>query len=78
VGYEVTYNINHEEIVVVNMTSMQTNFITPALCPGSSVSNITVTAFTKVGGGEIARHTVYFTPEIPLLREFCVQGVVAC
>ena len=51
IRYEVTYSVNGGRLVVTDV-ERNTTFTIPGLPEGSTVSNITVTAFTRVGPGE--------------------------
>ena len=54
ISYEVTYTVNGNNTVRVNTSDLSTTFIISSLTPQTSVSAITVTAYTRIGQGEPA------------------------
>ena len=55
ISYEVTYTINGNNAVRVNTSDLSTTtFTIPSLTPQTRVSDITVTAYTRIGQGEPA------------------------
>ena len=54
VSYEVTYTVNGDNTVRVNTSDLSTTFTIPSLTPQTRVSDITVTAYTRIGQGEPA------------------------
>ena len=53
-SYQVTYTVNGSAAVSTNTTASSTTFTISSLPPLTSVSNISVTAYTRVGEGEPA------------------------
>ena len=51
ISYEVTYTVNDNNTVRVNTSDLSTTFIIPSLTPQTRVSDITVTAYTRIGRG---------------------------
>ena len=51
ISYEVTYRVNNSAMTV-NTTDASTNYTIESLTPGTNVSGISVTAFTRAGRGE--------------------------
>ena len=54
ISYEVIYTVNGNNTVRVNTSDLSTTFNIPSLTPQTSVSAITVTAYTRIGRGEPA------------------------
>ena len=54
ISYEVTYTVNGNNTVRVNTSDLSTTFTIPSLTPQTRVSDITVTAYTRIGQGEPA------------------------
>ena len=52
ISYEVTYRVNDGNPVTSNTTALNTTFTISSLSPGTSISNISVSAYTSVGRGE--------------------------
>ena len=70
IGYEVTYRVNDSSIVTTNTTALSTTFTISSVTPGIRVSNISVSAYTSVGRGNLTLHEDIVTPEHPQPREF--------
>ena len=49
ISYEVSYTVNGNNTVRVNTSDLSTTFTIPSLTPQTSVSAITVTAYTRIG-----------------------------
>ena len=58
IAYEVTYSVNGSQLITVNSTDIDSNFIVPELIPGTTtyISAISVSAYTKVGRGDATFH----------------------
>ncbi len=58
IAYEVTYSVNDSQLITVNTTNINTNFVIPQLTPGTTsyLSDISVSAYTKVGPGDPTFH----------------------
>lgn len=54
ISYQITYRINNSNIIVVNTTGASTAFTIPSLTPGTRISNISVSAYTRAGRGQPA------------------------
>ncbi len=59
IAYEVTYTINGGNLTRVNVTDNM--IIIAELKPTTSISDISVSAYTSVGQGEVATLTTLFT-----------------
>ena len=64
ISYEVTYTVNGNNTVRVNTSDLSTIFTIPSLTPQTRVSDITVTAYTRIGRGESANLTDQNTLEL--------------
>ena len=53
ISYEVTYRVSDGNPVTINTTALITTFTISSLTPGTRVSNISVSAYTSVGRGEV-------------------------
>ena len=53
ISYEVTYRVSDDNPVTTNTTALSTTFIISSLTPGTSVSDISVSAYTSVGRGNL-------------------------
>ena len=62
--YEITYTVNGNNTVRVNTSDLTTTFTIPSLTPQTRVSNITVTAYTKIGQGKPANFPDQTTLEL--------------
>lgn len=51
IKYEVTYRINDQQLLFTNV-GLNTTFIIPGQTLGATISNISITAYTRVGRGE--------------------------
>ena len=65
ISYEVTYTVNGNNAVRVNSSDLSTTFTIPSLTPQTRVSDITVTAYTRIGRGESANLPDQTTFEAP-------------
>ena len=74
ISYEVTYRVTGSNLVTTNTTDLSTTFSISSLTPQTKVSNISVSAYTRIGPGEVATIADQTTLEEP--RE--LFGVVAC
>ena len=73
ISYEVTYRVTGSNLVTTNITDLSTTFNISSLTPQTTVSNISVSAYTSIGPGEAATIADQTTLEEP--REFLVaQG----
>ncbi len=70
IGYEITYRINNSNIIVVNTTGVSTAFTIPSLTPGTRISNISVSAYTRAGRGQPA-----FLEEMTTLDGICKKNL---
>ena len=52
ISYEVTYVVSDGNLITTNTTALSTTFTISSLTPGTRVSNISVSAYTSVGGGD--------------------------
>ena len=65
ISYEVTYTVNGDNIIRVKTSDLRTTFTIPSLTPQTRVSDITVTAYTRIGRGEPANLSDQITSEAP-------------
>ena len=65
ISYEVTYTVNGNNTVRVNTSDLSTTFTIPSLTQQTRVSDITVTAYTRIGRGEPANLSDQITFEAP-------------
>ena len=65
ISYEVTYTVDGNNTVRVNTSDLSTTFTIPSLTPQTRVSDITVTAYTRIGRGEPANLSDQSTFEAP-------------
>ena len=72
ISYEVTYRIGSGDIATENTTDLATNFTIQLLSPSTTVSNLSVTAYTRAGRGETRTREVVITPAVPILRKHIV------
>ena len=75
IAYEVTYRIGSGDIAIVNATNnIATNFTITFSSPSTSttVSNISVTAYTRAGRGETRTHKNVAIPDEVTLRKFVI------
>ena len=68
IAYEVTYRVSSDDLVRANTTDLGTSLEIPSLAPLTTVSNISVAAYTSVGRGEVTTHDNVMTPEEPEIR----------
>ena len=54
ISYEVTYRVTGSNLNTTNTTDLSTTFSISSLTPQTSVSNISVSAYTSIGRGEAA------------------------
>ena len=54
ISYEVTYRVTESNLVTTNTTELSTTFSISSLTPQTTVSNISVSAYTSIGPGEAA------------------------
>ena len=54
ISYEVTYRVTGSNLVTTNTTDLSTTFSISSLTPQTTVSNISVSAYTSIGPGEAA------------------------
>ena len=69
IAYEVTYRVGNTDRVTVNTTDLHTRLEIPDVPTQTTVSEITVTAYTSVGRGEESTHPDVVTPAQPEIRE---------
>ena len=67
-SYQVTFTVNGSAPVSTNTTASSTTFTISSLPPLTSVSNISVTAYTRVGEGEPATLADTLTPQLQLMN----------
>ena len=67
-AYEVTYRVNSSSLNTVNITSGISAVFTLELAPNSTVSDISVRAYSGMGPGDSVTHPDISTPQIPALR----------
>ena len=70
-GYEVTYRIGSGPIVMVNTTD--TNLTIPSLAPNTTVSSISVSAYTNAGLGTPRTRDNVTTSATPVVRKYAVS-----
>ena len=68
IAYEVTYRVGSTRITV-NTTDLNTREQISDVPTNTTVSDITVTAYTSVGRGEERAHPDVVTLEVPQVRE---------
>ena len=68
ISYEVTYRFTGSNLVTTNTTNLSTTFSISSLTPQTTVSDISVSAYTNIGRGEAAIIANQTTREEP--REF--------
>ena len=68
IAYEVTYRVGNTRITV-NTTDLNTRLEVADVPTQTTVSEITVTAYTSVGRGEERAHPDIVTPAQPEIRE---------
>ena len=54
ISYEVTYRVTGSNLVTTNTTNLSTTFSISSLTPQTTVSNISVSAYTSIGPGGAA------------------------
>ena len=69
IAYEVTYRVGNTDRVTMNTTDLNTRLEIPDVPTQTTVSEITVTAYTGVGRGEESTHPDVVTPVTPEIRE---------
>ena len=72
ISYEVTYRVTGSNLVTTNTTDLSTTFSILSLTPQTTVSNISVSAYTSIGRGEAATIADQTTLEGP--RKFSRVG----
>ena len=72
ISYEVTYRIGSGDIATDNTTDLATNYIIQSLSPSTTISNLSVTAYTRAGRGETRTREDVITPAVPTLRKHIV------
>ena len=84
ISYEVTYRVTGSNLVTTNTTDLSTTFSISSLTPQTTVSNISVSAYTSIGPGEaatIADQTTLcelLNPKVLLLCCFCCYCCCCC
>ena len=68
ISYEVTFSVTGSNLVITNTTNLRTTFSISSLTPQTTVSDISVSAYTSIGPGEAATIANQTTREEP--REF--------
>ena len=76
IAYEVTYRVASGDVVRTNTTDVGTSLEIPSLAPLTTVSDISVTAYTSVGPGEVTTHDSVVTPEEPQIREYSRPSII--
>ena len=70
ISYEVTYRVNSGIVTTVNSTDASTNYTILSVLQGSTVSGISVTAFTSAGRGAVRQGDSIVTPnELTLCKK---------
>ena len=54
ISYQVTYRVTESNLVTTNTTDLSTTFSVSSLTPRTTVSSISVSAYTSIGRGEAA------------------------
>ena len=67
--YEVTYRVSGDSLMTDTTDPATTFIIIPSLIPGTMVSDISVTAFTRPGRGVVSTFPDFTTPPNPELRK---------
>ena len=65
ISYEVTYRVTGSNLVTTNTTDLSATFSISLLTPQTTVSNISVSAYTSIGRGEAATIADQTTLEEP-------------
>ena len=65
ISYEVTYRVTGSNLNTTNTTKLITTFIISLLTPQTTVSDISVSAYTSIGAGESATIADQTTLEEP-------------
>ena len=65
INYEVTYRVTGSNLITTNTTELITTFIISSLTPKTTVSDISVSAYTSIGPGEAATIADQTTLEKP-------------
>ena len=68
-AYELTYRANGGDLITQNSSDVDTTILTLNLAPSTTVSDISVRAYTSVGPGAAATTQNVIIPFIPLTRE---------
>jgi len=55
ISYEVTYRVNDRDPVTTSIPALSTTFTIPSLTPQTTVSNISVSAYTRIGRGSVTK-----------------------
>ena len=72
ISYEVTYRVSDGNNFTTNTTDLSTTITIPSLTPGTNVTEISVSAYTSAGRGELAPifHIMTFTAPRELYHNF--------
>ena len=76
IAYEVTYRVGNTRITV-NTTDLNTQLEIPDVPAQTTVSEITVTAYTSEGRGEESTHPDVVTPAQPEIREYHINQEIS-
>ena len=76
ISYEVTYRVTGSNLVTTNTTDLSTPFSISSLTPQTTVSDISVSAYTSIGRGEATTIPDQTTLEEP--REFFGIICITC
>ena len=76
IAYEITYRVASDDLVRTNTTDLGTSLEIPSLAPLTTVSNISVAAYTSASRGEVTTHDSVVTPEEPPIREWYMNGLL--
>ena len=76
ISYEVNYRVSGGNLVTTNTTDLSTTFSISPLTPQTTVSNISVSAYTSIGPGEAATIADQTTLDEP--REFEINICCCC
>ena len=75
ISYEVTYRVTGSNLVTTNTTDLSTSFSISSLTPQTIVSDISVSAYTSIGRGEVSipgQRTCALAEPRELLKLMCV------
>ena len=76
IGYEVAYRVNNNNVTTEFIAGM--NFTIKGVIPRTSISSISVSAYTSVGQGEATLHPDLLTPDYPVLCELMNHSCQIC